>query len=80
MSHPNTNCQLYGCNRTEKPGATVELSLSEGDTTVRICEFHQVFFEDTTPDHYAIGRTFTGEIEIRPVPALPTTPAPEEEA
>lgn len=74
----NTDCQVYGCNRTEKPGAVINVIIDTDDTeTLRVCDTHQAFFEDAVAGTYTIGRTFTGEVEIRLGAPASQTPDPE---
>lgn len=68
-------CDIYGDRRPAIPDQTVTAIVDGEVTTLEVCEEHYIFFRDTLPENYAIGRTFTGEVEVRHIPKQPATPA-----
>lgn len=77
-------CELYGCyNRPnphtitvafpqDGPGVVVESGVGQTVTAVlKVCDYHLEML--SIPGQYSIGPTYTGAIEARPIPAVPTS-------
>jgi hypothetical protein len=64
-------CDLYGCYRAKKPGATQNVTVDGQDYILEICYYHWDLFNVMTPSMYTMGRTYNGEIEFRFIPAVP---------
>lgn len=74
-------CQFYACKNPQHDTAkvTVQIPGEESPAEVLSCLYHQAIL---TPgaEKYAVGRTYTGEIELRPIAAQPFTPPAQQEA
>lgn len=62
-------CDIYGCRNTTVIGQTAEVEIDGVKDNIELCDEHLAYFRATQPERYLIGRTFTGEVEVRPVPA-----------
>lgn len=72
-------CDIYACREFQDGNATVT-ALVDGETIVlEVCKTHRQFFEEHDPAHYSIGRTFTGEVEVRAISSQPADPSSEPE-
>lgn len=77
-------CEFYACKNPQHEGVTVTVTLPNEETLVEVkpCLYHQSVLERGS-DFYSVGRTYRGEIELRPIaaqfapPATPTTPTEE---
>lgn len=72
-------CHIFGCNQVQKPGVTIGVLVEDESRNLKVCDYHQAFFEDFDSSMYAIGLTYLREVEVRLIPAQPTTPTPPEE-
>ena len=77
-------CELYACKRPQHddPSGVVEIHLEpDEDVEVKVCLYHQSIIAMAN-GKYLAARTYRGEIELRPVPAIPVppreAPTPEE--
>lgn len=72
-------CDIYGCLRPKAdPVVTVEIAVGEEIVEIEVCIEHKDFIETAPHDLYEVGFTYRHEVEIRPLPAIPAPPAPEE--
>lgn len=67
-NHPGNTCGVYGDYRLAKLGAEVTLVIDGTPHTIKVCDYHQAFFEDFDYSAYMVGLTYTGQIEIRELP------------
>lgn len=70
-------CQFYACKNPQHDTAavTVQIPDEEEPSVVLSCLYHQAILTPGS-DKYSVGRTYTGEIELRPIAAQFAAPAP----
>lgn len=70
-------CEFYGCKRPQHDDSSANLTvhlLPDETVEVKSCLYHQAMFAMAN-GKYLAARTYRGEIEMRPVPAVPAPPA-----
>lgn len=72
-----TKCDIYGCRQPAQVNSNITTVIDGETVTLEVCEDHKAFFQATPASNYNIGRTFTGEIEVRRVPRKPESPTTE---
>lgn len=69
------HCELYGCLKDKAPGSTLTVAIGEVSVTLEVCSYHHTLVTITPPTDIQFGLTYTGEVELRRVPAFPAEPA-----
>lgn len=72
-------CEFYACKNPQHDDVsavvTVQIAGEEEPVKVKSCLYHTAILKPGS-DKYSIGRTYTGEIELRPIAAQFAAPAP----
>jgi len=69
-------CEIYGCRRPLKTGATATFQIGTETRVLQICEYHSDIFTTMDQDLYSVGFTMGNEVEVRFWPAIPVGGAP----
>jgi len=74
MPFGETPCDIYSCRNKQVKMTDVTVTIDGITEQIEVCDEHKAFFETFDAQHYAIGKTYTGLVEVRPVPSLPALP------